>query len=224
MNRYEDEEELEIPSENPHLSTNIRQLRTERRLSIEEFSDQLNVDVETVKAWEKGTLVPTPAQINSMLPILKIGLYDMMTRDILGERNQTTIQMKKSKDRGNYDWFYGSRKKVIISLVYIIITPLIFFVAFLLNKDAGIFNEETLEVEPVLWVRILCSYRPCAIISGIIIAINFFMRIHYRFQIWHIFLIEFLFIAIIIVGLIGAIPYYIYTIVMLIMKRGKNHL
>lgn len=224
MNRYDDDEELVIPSENPHLATNIRQLRTERRLSIEEFSSQLDVDVETAKAWEKGTIVPTQTQINRMLPILKIGLYDMMTRDILGERNQTTIQMKRSKDRGNYDWFYGSRKKVIINLVYIFAMPIIFFVSFLINKDAGIFNEETMEVEPVLWIRILSSYVPCAIISGIIMAINVFMRINYRFQFWHIFLIEFLFIAIYIGGLIGTIPYYIYTIVMLIMKRGKNHL
>ncbi len=222
MNRYdEDDEKLVAPDSNPHLSTNIMQLRKEKRLTQEEFSEKLGVMVEEVKAWEKGEIVPSKKEIEKMITILKISYYDMMTRDILTERNQITIKMKKSKDRSNYDWYYGSKKKIILDLVYLTGIPLVFFLAFVIFKNAGYYVGTEFVQSNIL--RFALAYISCSIISGIIVTINIAIKFKYQFQWWHLFWISTLSWIVVLIGIISTIPYYIYTIVNLIMKRGKNH-
>lgn len=100
MNRYKYEEDFSeevIPKENLHLGSNIKQLRIEKRLSIVDIANKVEVEEEVVKKWESGEQIPTEEQVKKLLPILKISYYDIMTRDIVAERNATTIQMKKVK-------------------------------------------------------------------------------------------------------------------------------
>lgn len=222
MNRYDEDEELEIPTSNPHLATNIKQLRIEKRLTQEDLASQLNVSLDIVKAWEKGEIVPTELEIKNMLGILRIGYYDMMTRDILGERNQTTAQMKKSKERNNYDWFYGSKKKVLLDIIYLIAVPVVFVLAYFILKNIKSYvdMERTFSNSTCL----LISYVICSLISGVIVSINLAIRYKYTFQIWHLFWITTLCWIVIVIGIVVTIPYYIYIIINLIIKRGKNHL
>ena len=89
------------------IHTNIRVLREEARLSQEEFAEQLNVDVQTVKLWEKGKIDPSDDEITKMCPILRIHKEDFLERDILAERTNANSKMKRGQHRSNYDWYYG---------------------------------------------------------------------------------------------------------------------
>lgn len=53
-----------------NINTNIKVLREEARLSVEEFAEKMNVSKETVVNWEKGKQDPTNEQIEQMCPIL----------------------------------------------------------------------------------------------------------------------------------------------------------
>ena len=84
-----------------NINTNIKVLREEARLSIEEFAEKMNVSKETVVNWEKGKQDPTNEQIEQMCPILRIHLEDFLERDIQQERNDAGRRMKKSNTRVN---------------------------------------------------------------------------------------------------------------------------
>ena len=88
-----------------NINTNIKVLREEARLSIEEFAEKMNVSKETVVNWEKGKQDPTNEQIEQMCPILRIHLEDFLERDIQQERNDAGRRMKKSNTRMNYNWY-----------------------------------------------------------------------------------------------------------------------
>ena len=79
-----------------NINTNIKVLREEARLSVEEFAEKMNVSKETVVNWEKGKQDPTNEQIEQMCPILRIHLEDFLERDIQQERNDAGRRMKKS--------------------------------------------------------------------------------------------------------------------------------
>ena len=70
-----------------NINTNIKVLREEATLSVEEFAEKMNVSKETVVNWEKGKQDPTNEQIEQMCPILRIHLEDFLERDIQPERN-----------------------------------------------------------------------------------------------------------------------------------------
>lgn len=226
MNRYdEDYDELEIPSSNPAIGTNIRQLREEKRLTQKSFSEMIDIPLEELQGIEKGTIIPNEILIKKMLPILRISYYDIMTRDILKERNETTVAMKKSSSRGSYDWYYGSRKKVLLDILYLVGVPLVFVLTFLLLKPyQDYINSQSEEIIFTDASRIIFAYLACSAISGVIFTINMAGKYHYHFQLWHLFWITTLFWLVLIAGAIITVPYYIYTIIMLIVKRGKNHL
>jgi len=226
MNRYdEDYDELEIPEHNEALSTNITQLRIEKRLTTKELAELSLIDESKIIAFEKGQLEPTKEEILKLIAILKISYYDMMTRDIQKERSEITIKMKKSKDRKKYDWFYGSKKKVALDIIYLISVPLVFLLAyFAVGSVRDAYNEFMEEEVISSSSQTLMAYLICSIISGVIITINLAGRFHYQFQLWHLLWISALCWLVIVIGLIGTIPYYIYVIVNLIIKKGKNHL
>lgn len=225
--RYEEElDESQIPTVNPKLFSNIKQLRIEKRLSTKDLADLMNVDEAKVIAWEKNKAVPDTAQIKQMVNYLKISYVDMMTRDILAERVEAERKIKRSKDRANYNWYYGSRKRIILYLIYLTCVPGIFLItAFLFgNMINDRFQYSFLYATLGEATKYVIAYSACSIISGVIITIRFFSRIHYHFQLWHLFWITTLFWLVFVVGLLATIPYYIYIVVMLIVKRGRNHL
>lgn len=221
IDRYDEDEDLIAPETNPHLCTNIRQLRIEKRMSTTEFAKELNVAEDIVKAWEKGEAIPSEDEIKKMVEILRISYYDMMTRDILREREETTEKMKKSKERISYNWYYGSRKKVVLDIIYLVSIPLVFLIAFLLTKNLKYeLDGEIIQISTA--ARIVIAYCPCAIISGVIFLTNIVLRYQIKFQFWYIFIIQFIIGISIVVSFFITIPYYIYIIYNLIKKRGRN--
>lgn len=73
MNRYdEDYDELEIPSSNPAIGTNIRQLREEKRLTQKSFSEMIDIPLEELQGIEKGTIIPNETLIKKCFPFLEL--------------------------------------------------------------------------------------------------------------------------------------------------------
>ena len=135
------------------IHTNIRVLREEARLSQEEFAEQLNVDVQTVKLWEKGKIDPSDDEITKMCPILRIHKEDFLERDILAERTNANSKMKRGQNRSNYDWYYGNRLNMAFYVSYLILIPIIMIVTFIL---VGNIFDASLEQE---MMEELSSYR-----------------------------------------------------------------
>lgn len=135
------------------IHTNIRVLREEARLSQEEFAEQLNVDVQTVKLWEKGKIDPSDDEITKMCPILRIHKEDFLERDILAERTNANNKMKRGQHRSNYDWYYGNRLNMAFYVSYLILIPIIMIVTFIL---VGNIFDASLEQE---MMEELSSYR-----------------------------------------------------------------
>ena len=65
-----------------NINTNIKVLREEARLSVEEFAEKMNVSKETVVNWEKGKQDPTNEQIEQNNGFLYI-LFNYNTSSIL---------------------------------------------------------------------------------------------------------------------------------------------
>ena len=225
MNRYYDEEEYNIPGSNPCLYSNIKVLREEARLTIEDLAEKMEVSSEVIKLWESNKAVPSYYEIEKLCKYLRISQYDIMTRDILDERNKADKKLRSSSERKNYDWYYGSKKIVTLNLVYLIGMPLlyIFFVFFwhLVPIDLSLFVS-IISIFGNAFNYII-AYVGCALISGWIIAITFMIKIRYRFKFWHLLFISFYVTVVELVGLIGTIPYYIYTLIKLITLKGRNH-
>ena len=115
-----------------NIHSNIKVLRTEARLSQEEFAEKLGVDVETVKLWEKGKLDPTSSQITKMCPILRIHEEDFLERDIEAERNDAGRRMKQKGSRETYNWYYGKKSTMAFYISYLIIIPVVALLTFLM--------------------------------------------------------------------------------------------
>lgn len=225
MNRYYDEEEFDIPESNPYLYSNIKILREEARISVEELAKLMSVSNEIVKMWESNKLVPSFTEVEQLSKLLRISHYDIMTRNIKQERYEADKKLRSSKSRGDYNWYYGSKKIVVLNLIYLIGLPLIyiFFVFF--------WNFVPIEIPYIIYIinifgnffNYVIAYIGCGLITGWIMAITFMIKKRYRFQFWHIFLISIFITVIEIISIVGTIPYYIYTLIKLIILKGRNH-
>ena len=99
------------------IPSNIKVLREEGRLSVEEFAQRANVSVETVIGWEKGTIKVYTKDLIVICPILKISEEDIRERDIYQERQDAYARMKHGNSRKSFDWYYGNKNKVIYYLI-----------------------------------------------------------------------------------------------------------
>ncbi len=226
MNRYDEiMDDSLIPAANHHLGSNIHVLREEGRMSINELAQKAELNPNYLKEIEKGKVIPNPNEIKKLLPYLRISYYDIMTRDIYEERKNTDKKLRGSKERNNYNWYYGSKKVIVLSLIYLISVPCLYlfglFVLYPLVKNIYIDTIIYKQIGDNL--KYIIAYFPCAIISGIIIVIKFLITHNYHFIWWHIFILSLAITVTEALGIILTIPYYIYTIVNLIIKKGRNH-
>lgn len=226
MNRYDEiVDDSLVPSANPHLGSNIHILREEGRMSINELAEKVEMEPNYLREIEKGKIVPKTNEIKKLLPYLRISYYDIMTRDIYEERKDADKKLRGSSERRNYNWYYGSKKVVVLSLVYLISVPCLYlfglFVLYPLVKY--IYIDTIIYKQLGDNFRYIFAYFPCAIISGIIIVIKFLITHNYHFSWWHIFILSLAITITEALGIILTIPYYIYTIVSLIIKKGRNH-
>lgn len=226
MNRYEEFlDELDIPKENPYLGSNIKQLRIEQGLTIKEFSKKVDIDLKKIKEIENNIYIPSFQEVEKMIPVLRISHYDIMTRNIVEERKTSEKKIKHSKDRKNYDWYYGSVKKVVLDMVFIIGIPALFLIGLIivypLTKENYV--ESTLYNYLGENIKYLIAYLFSSVITGIVITINIFKKYNYHFVWWHIFYLSVIITIVEAIGVLLTIPYYIYIIINLIIKKGRNH-
>lgn len=226
MNRYEEFlDELDIPKENPYLGSNIKQLRIEQGLTIKEFSEKVDIDFKKIKEIENNIYIPSFQEVEKMIPVLRISHYDIMTRNIVEERKTSEKKIKHSKDRKNYDWYYGSVKKVVLDMVFIIGIPALFLIGLVivypLTKENYV--ESTLYNYLGENIKYLIAYLFSSVITGIVITINILKKYNYHFVWWHIFYLSVIITIVEAIGVLLTIPYYIYIIINLIIKKGRNH-
>ena len=209
------------------IHTNIRVLREEARLSQEEFADQLNVDVQTVKLWEKGKINPSDEQITKMCPILRIHKEDFLERDILAERTNANNKMKRGKHRSNYDWYYGNRLNMAFYVSYLIIIPIIMSITFIFVGNIFDLSLEQEMIERIssykIIYQIVYMFLSGGFISSIYVLIYIFKKGILRFQWWFIFWILFAVSILTIICGILLLALYGYAFYKGVIKKGKNH-
>lgn len=214
-----------------YISTNIKVLREEARLTITELSEIVNIDVEKLKSFEKGKINPTEEELILLCKPLRISYEDMIERDILSERNEAGKRMRFGKDRNNYNWYLGDRKKFGIYFGYFIGILVFFITLTVIFKVANVnyltreINELTGELvfkDATIWTSLTMAYLYTVYPAGICIFIWLLTKLHYRFAWWHIFWWSFIIAIIGILGFVGILPSLGYSFYKSVIKKGKN--
>ena len=210
-----------------YISTNIKVLRIEARLTHEELSEITNISVDSLKLFEKGKLIPTDLEIKVLCKPLRISYEDIIERDILSERNDAGKRMRKSAERSNYNWYLGNRNVFWIYLGYMLFVIIGLVVLSLLSKTLGIdviysFDANGLLLpttwkEAIITAFVLMSY-PC----GVAFIVWLLIKLRYRFAWWHIFLATFVISLIPVCGILSMFPSLGYSFYKSVIKRGKN--
>lgn len=209
----------------PYISTNIRVLREEARLSKEEFAEKMGVDVETVSLWEKGKLEPTEKQIANMCPILRIHVEDFLERDILSERNDAGKRMKRGNSRSSYNWYFGSRAKMAYYISYLILIPVVFILVYALSKYALTQlqqNYPEVITFSISFRSIIYASFVDGFISGVYIFVYVFKNRIIAFKWWFIFWVSPIIAIGTMIGLISTPVIYVYAFYKGIIRKGKN--
>ena len=215
-----------------YIASNIKVLREEARLTIEQFAAKAGVSVDTVIGWEKGTLKVYTKDLLIICPILRISEEDIRTRDIKSERESAYKRMKQKGSRKSFDWYYGSQSKVIYYLLPIILVPLAAFIGYLfatffmqdtINELVNVYLQEGLEVPVFLeYANIVIPIGFAAIIGIVFLIIELIRKFRHYFRWWYLFLAISFFSVLVVILSIAVIPYYGYCIYQVFILKGKN--
>lgn len=221
-----------MEQEKNYLPSNIKVLREEARLSVEEFAKRANVSVETVIGWEKGTIKVYTKDLIVICPILRISEDDIRERDIKQERLDAYDRMKHGNSRKNFDWYYGSKAKVVYYLLPIILIPIAALLGYIVSLGMADFYQELNE----LWIQegnsapnFLYEYyyliypviAACAC-AGVFMIIEVIRRFRQYIRWWYIMIaVSFSSVLFMLVG-VATIPFYIYCIYQVFILKGKN--
>ena len=215
-----------------YLPSNVKVLREEARLSVQEFAHLANVSAETVVGWEKGTIKVYTKDLIVICPILRISEEDIRERDIKQERLDAYDRMKHGNSRKNFDWYYGSKSKVIFYLLPIILIPLAALIGYLFSLSMAEYYKELND----LWVQsgntgsnFLFEYYyliyplVAATICGLVfIIIEVIKRFRQYLKWWYILIgLSFSSVLLFIAG-VAVIPFYIYCVYQVFVLKGKN--
>lgn len=216
-----------------NLASNIKVLREEARLSQIEFAARAGVDLETVQAWETGAKRPLTKDLMIICPILRIHEEDILERDILAERIEANKKLKQSKVRNDYDWYYGSRKKILFYALAIVLIVLASLLTYLYVTNFGYFDTMINELiaegvslnEISITLRYYYIWYPAlaaSVVTLIFIGIELSKRVRIRWNPWYVLFIIPMISFGVMLGTLIVVPYIFYALYMLIIKRGKN--
>lgn len=206
---------------NNHIKTNISVLRKEARLSKEEFSSLMNESIEVINCWEKGTIIPTQKQIELMCPYLRISVEDFLERDILKERRDATRSMKRHS-RGEYSWYFGSRKTKWFYISYLIVIVVVFCLAYFIQNS--FYDKISLTPEErqlVKYYKVVFSLAPVGVVSSVYGLVYLFKNNLIAFRWWYLTFISVLFGPLVLIGVIATPLFAGYSIYKGIIKNGK---
>lgn len=215
-----------------YLPSNIKVLREEARLSVEEFAERANVSVETVIGWEKGTIKVYTKDLIVICPILRISEEDIRERDIKQERLDAYDRMKHGSNRRNFNWYYGSRSKVIFYLLPLILIPIAALLGYLVSLSIADYYKELND----LWIEagnsapnfifeyysVIYPIVAACSVAGVFIIIEIIRRFRQYLKWWYIMLAISFSSVLYVIICIATLPYYIYCFYQVFVLKGKN--
>lgn len=209
------------------IATNIKVLREEARLTFEELSEITEINVEKLKAFEKGKIVPTEYEVNLLCKPLRIHYEDIIERDILSERNEAGRRMRKGADRTNYNWYLGNRKVLAVYLTYLLVALIgltgLTFLSKLTGIDFIIRLNDMGQIMPTTYFEAFATaYIIMSYPAGVAFIVWLLIKLRYRFAWWHIFWLTFVIGLIPVIGALSIVPGIGYSFYKSIIKRGKN--
>lgn len=214
------------------LSKNLKLLRKESYLSLDEIVDKVGITKEEYTKWEEGIGEPNDIVLEKLCQVLKMPYEDIRERDLTEERDEALSQMKGKKDRKNFDWYFGSKTEKMFHLAYIIYfivgLSLAILVCNLLQLRYGDYSmvslnypNYTLEyIKILLFVLDLIKCIGVFVVGcGVFMLIWFLKRHTIPIYWWYIWFISFIITALIIISALGCIPFFVYSIIKLIKKK-----
>ena len=207
------------------LGSNIKLLREEARLTRAELAEKVGISEQVLTDIEKGLARPSDRLLEKMCVYLRISVEDIKTRDIVAEREEAFKNMKKSKSRGDYNWYLGSKSKLAFYISYLIVIPvtfLLFLFLFLLPTKEIMAELYEISIEQATALCYLYAYLFAAFPTAVYLIIFIFKNFKIRFSWWMIFLIQFILPIFMIGAVLSVIPGLIYSIYQVFIKKGKN--
>ena len=212
-----------------YIGKNIKLLRKEARLTIEELASESEISIERLEEIETNETKVFTKELMVLCPILHISEEDIRERNLEEERRQAEINLKGSKSRTNYNWYYGDKKKILFYVLNLILVPVVFFVAYLIcNKILPIIfqPDEFIDMETCQMLikryQIIYPYIASSITSLVFMVIELFKKVKIPLYYWYLFFIGIIISLLFIAGIILLIPFYIYCIYQIFVKKGKN--
>ena len=105
------------------LSSNLKLLREELSMSVEDLSYRVGISASDIEAYEKGTKIPNASNLIKLCETLRVPYEDVMERDLSEERKTAQQEMKKAykeSKEGEFDWYYGNKKEKRFFVFYMI--------------------------------------------------------------------------------------------------------
>lgn len=216
--------------EQNYLPSNIKVLREEARLSVEQFAEKAGVSVQTVLNWENGSQKVYTKDLLVICPILRISEEDILERNIKAEREDAYLRMKKGSTRKDFNWYYGNKNKVVFYLIPLILIPVAALLTWFIVSNLSVFAEsiEVLEsnnIEVPIILRYYYFFYPyiaATLVGSVFIIIEVIKRYRRYFRWWYIVMaISFSTILFCLLA-VTLLPYYIYCIYQVFILKGKN--
>ena len=216
--------------ESNYLPSNIKVLREEARLSVEEFAKRAGVSVQKVINWENGTERVFTKDLIVICPILRISEEDILERNIKAEREDAYRRMKYGDSRKNFDWYYGSKAKVIFYILPLVLIPLTAIITYFIVSGNGYFDELILELENqeievsniLRYYYIFYPYVAATMVGMVFMIIDIVRRFRRYLRWYYILMAISLSSLLIFAGAIALIPYYVFCIYQVFVLKGKN--
>lgn len=217
---------------NTVLGNNIKVLRTEARLTVEELSEKTNISIERINELESGNDHPLIRELDALCPVLRISEEDFLERDILSERSDARSRMNKEHAKGSFSWYYGDKKVVlfyVIGLVAVIIGGIASMLYYMYINQLDLiqtpeYQEAGLSLldQLALYVGYIAYFPPGgSLATAVMIVIEIYKRTSLKFTWWHVVILFSASSIIVAIGAALSIPYIFYCLYQIIIKRGR---
>ena len=216
--------------EQNYLPSNIKVLREEARLSVEQFAEKAGVSVQTVLNWENGSQKVYTKDLLVICPILRISEEDILERNIKAEREDAYLRMKKGSTRKDFNWYYGNKNKVVFYLIPLILIPVAALLTWFIVSNLSVFAKsiEVLEsnnIEVPIILRYYYFFYPyiaATLVGSVFIIIEVIKRYRRYFRWWYIVMATSFSTILFCLLAVMLLPYYIYCIYQVFILKGKN--
>ena len=217
-----------------YISENLKLLREEALLSIEELSEKTGINSILIESFENGKCIPNEYQLEILCKVLRMPSDEIAVRNLAEERKLATKEMRSKGNRENFNWYFGDKKRFLFYISYVIYflfgISLLTFIYINKFKD---FDIDYLRLEwmwtsslsfPVYVIQyFINSTRLGLSIFGLgvsaFIIFDYFTRHTFVFQIWYILWLSAIILFLQLLGIFGSIPYFVYVVYRLIKRK-----